>query len=59
MVMEIPYFHNHFIPLYNLVTSDGRKCFTEEISRIITFTDMFHMKHDSCGLQHLITHCIS
>ena len=30
---------------FNLVTGDSRKYFVEEISRIITFTIMFPVKH--------------
>ena len=38
-----------FITLYNpfnLDTNDRKKCFTEEISRIITLMHMFHVKRD-------------
>jgi len=33
-------------PPFNLAACDSRKRFTEEISRTITFTIMFHVKHD-------------
>ena len=37
-------FHITFYNLYNLVTDDKGKCFTEESSRVVTFRVMFHVK---------------
>ena len=46
-VMLKRYSHNLLLPLFNLVTSDSKKCFTAEVSRMITFKCMFHVKHAS------------
>ena len=40
-------FHITFYNLYNLVTDDKGKCFTEESSRVVTFRVMFPVKHVS------------